>query len=43
MLKSYPEANLKALGYDSDKPRLDYFVMAFCPFGNPADQAASEL
>lgn len=42
-LEKYPETNLDALGYDSGKPRLDYFVMAFCPFGNPADEAASQL
>lgn len=43
LLSNYPDENLKVLGYDSDKPRLDYFVMAFCPYGNPADEAASEL
>ena len=43
LLSKYPDENLKVLGYDSDKPRLDYFVMAFCPYGNPADEAASEL
>ncbi|MFP4119092.1 MAG: thioredoxin domain-containing protein [Candidatus Woesearchaeota archaeon] len=43
LLENYPEANLEALDYSGDKPRLDYFVMAFCPYGNPADEAASEL
>ena len=43
MLNNYPKQNLKVMGYDSDKPRVDYFVMAFCPYGNPADEAASEL
>ncbi|MGM5488862.1 MAG: hypothetical protein ACQESG_07990 [Nanobdellota archaeon] len=43
MLENYPEENLEALGYNSSKPRLDYFVMAFCPYGNPADEAAAEL
>lgn len=36
--------NKKALGFDKDsKPRLDYFVMSFCPFGNPADENASKI
>ena len=43
LLSNYPDENLKVLGYDSDKPRLDYFVMAFCPYGDPADEVASEL
>jgi len=43
MLKNYPQANLKALGYTDSKPRLDYFVMAFCPYGNPAEEAANEV
>ncbi len=42
-IAQYPVENLKILGYSSDKPRLDYFVMAFCPFGNPADEAASQV
>ncbi|MGM5480108.1 MAG: DsbA family protein [Nanobdellota archaeon] len=42
-LENYPQDNLQALGYEGDKPRLDYFVMAFCPYGNPADEAAGEL
>ncbi|MFP4423617.1 MAG: hypothetical protein ACLFP2_00135 [Candidatus Woesearchaeota archaeon] len=43
MMENYPQQNLEVLGYDSEKPRLDYFVMAFCPYGNPADEAAAEL
>ncbi|MCK4635522.1 MAG: hypothetical protein KAT32_01545 [Candidatus Moranbacteria bacterium] len=36
--------NKKALGIeDSSKPRLDYFVMSFCPYGNPADENASKI
>ncbi|MFP4524002.1 MAG: DsbA family protein [Candidatus Woesearchaeota archaeon] len=42
-MESYPEDNLDSLGATGDKPRLDYFVMAFCPYGNPADEAASKL
>ena len=41
--ENYPQENLDAMGYHEEKPRLDYFVMAFCPYGNPADEAASEL
>jgi hypothetical protein len=41
--ENYPKDNLEVLGYDGTKPRLDYFVMAFCPYGNPADEAASDL
>jgi len=42
-LGNYPAENLKALGVTGEltKPRFDYFVMAFCPFGNPADEAAA--
>ncbi|MFO7711013.1 MAG: hypothetical protein R6V53_04590 [Candidatus Woesearchaeota archaeon] len=43
MMENYPQQNLEVLEYDSEKPRLDYFVMAFCPYGNPADEAAAEL
>ncbi|MGM5480872.1 MAG: hypothetical protein ACQESE_00510 [Nanobdellota archaeon] len=43
MMENYPKANLEALGATGDKPRLDYFVMAFCPYGDPADEAASKL
>lgn len=36
--------NMKTLGFDENsKPRLDYFVMSFCPFGNPADENASKI
>ncbi|MFW6378389.1 MAG: DsbA family protein [Nanoarchaeota archaeon] len=41
--ESYPKENMKTLNASGDKPRLDYFVMAFCPYGNPADESASEL
>lgn len=37
--ETYSEKNLELLGYDSDKPRIDYFVMAFCPYGDPAEEA----
>jgi len=43
LMTTYPKRNLEALGYTSDKPRLDYFVMSFCPYGNPADEAASQV
>lgn len=36
--------NKKALGFaENSKPRLDYFVMSFCPYGNPADENASKI
>lgn len=36
--------NKKALGVkDNSKPQLDYFVMSFCPYGNPADENASKI
>ncbi len=36
--------NKKALGFEENsKPRLDYFVMSFCPFGNPADENAGKI
>ncbi len=36
--------NMKSLGFDKNsKPRLDYFVMSFCPYGNPADENASKI
>lgn len=38
------EDNMKALGInENSKPRLDYFVMSFCPYGNPADENASKI
>ncbi|NQU97909.1 hypothetical protein HQ533_00435 [Candidatus Woesearchaeota archaeon] len=42
-LETYSQDNLNVLGYtETDtKPRLDYFVMSFCPYGNPADEAVS--
>ncbi|MBC8495289.1 hypothetical protein H8D36_04000 [archaeon] len=38
----YVDDNLAFLGFNEKpaKPRLDYFVMSFCPYGNPADEAA---
>lgn len=34
----------KTLGIsDNSKPQLDYFVMSFCPYGNPADVNANEI
>ncbi|MBD3209188.1 DsbA family protein [Candidatus Woesearchaeota archaeon] len=41
--ETYAGENLDVLGATSDKPRLDYFVMAFCPYGNPADEAAAAV
>ena len=43
MLANYVNSNIKALGTDLEKPRYDYFVMSFCPYGNPADEAAYEV
>ena len=43
LLENYADHNLEALNYSSDKPRLDYFVMAFCPYGNPAEEAAEKV
>ncbi|MFW5865989.1 MAG: DsbA family protein, partial [Nanoarchaeota archaeon] len=43
LINTYPEKNMEVLEASGDKPRLDYFVMAFCPYGNPADKSASEL
>lgn len=43
LLKNYPQKNLEVLNYTSGKPRLDYFVMSFCPYGNPAEEAAEKI
>ncbi len=43
LLNAYASKNLEFLGADGSKPRLDYFVMSFCPYGNPADVAAHEV
>lgn len=38
------EENKKVLGITADsKPQVDYFVMSFCPYGNPADENASQI
>lgn len=38
------DENKKALGFsENSKPRLDYFVMSFCPYGAPADANAGEI
>ncbi|MBN1274896.1 DsbA family protein [Candidatus Woesearchaeota archaeon] len=42
-LETYGVDNLKVLGATGEKPRLDYFVMSFCPYGNPADEAAAKI
>ena len=43
-LSALGDDNRKSLGIkDGDKPRLDYFVMSFCPYGNPADENASKI
>jgi hypothetical protein len=42
--EEYVSNNKDVLGIEEgDKPRLDYFVMAFCPYGNPADEAAGQI
>ncbi len=43
LLQNYAQRNLEVLNYGSGKPRLDYFVMSFCPYGNPAEEAAEKI
>jgi hypothetical protein len=38
------EENKAVLGIAAGaKPQVDYFVMSFCPYGNPADENASKI